>query len=182
MFAKYNAEMGCFTVEKAMQCNGKDNALHQHMQCIALGNGRHCIKPHEGRKPAQQRKHLILEKPWNGRTRPKAVSDVPEDEWPAGAVRRRPSAWTTRSQISLFQPPHSCAERHEALWAVSLLYASLPALRCVLLPFASDWRHGHATEIFLWLIHPSGMLLLPFASFLTRSALVHFIRIREINA
>lgn len=53
MFAKYNAKMGCFTVEKAMQCNGKDNALHQHMQCIALGNGRHCIKQHEGRKPAR---------------------------------------------------------------------------------------------------------------------------------
>jgi hypothetical protein len=36
-----------------MQCNRKDNALHQHMQCIALGNGRHCIKQHEGRKPAR---------------------------------------------------------------------------------------------------------------------------------
>ena len=160
---------------KTMPCIGTCNALHWAMEGIALSSTK-------ARKRAQQRKHLILEKPWNGRTRPKAVSDVPEDEWPAGAVRRRPSAWTTRSQISLFQPPHSCAERHEALWAVSLLYASLPALRCVLLPFASDWRHGHATEIFLWLIHPSGMLLLPIASFLTRSGLVHFIRIREINA
>ena len=164
----------CIATGKTMHCISTCNALHWAMEGIALSSTK--------AESLHNNESTYYGKTRNGRTRSRSVSDVPEDEWPAGAVRRRPPAWTARSQISLFQPPHSCAERHEALWAVSLLYASLPALRCVLLPFALDWRHGHATEIFLWLIHPSGMLLLPFASFLTRSGLVHFIRIREINA
>ena len=164
----------CSATGKTTHCISTRNALHWAMEGTALSRTK--------AESLHDNESTYYGKTRNGRTRSRSVSDCPEDEWPAGAVRRRPSAWTARSQISLFQPPHSCAERHEALWAVSLLYASLPALRCVLLPFASDWRHGHATEIFLWLIHPSGMLLLPIASFLTRSGLVHFIRIREINA
>lgn len=49
-----------------MQCNGKDNALHQHMQCIALGNGRHCIKLHEGMQACTITKAPIMGKPGTG--------------------------------------------------------------------------------------------------------------------
>jgi hypothetical protein len=55
-------KLGSFTVEKAMHCNGKDNALHQHMQCIASGNGRHCIKQHEGTQACTTTKALDFRK------------------------------------------------------------------------------------------------------------------------
>jgi hypothetical protein len=51
-----------FSKHHAKHCNRKDNALHRHMQCFALGNGRHCIKQHEGTQACTTTKALDFRK------------------------------------------------------------------------------------------------------------------------